>query len=99
MKMVEYNGYVFTEVKEMFGHTNFRDFEKEYNEVIVYADSSSEVVISELLTPDEFDEDDSLTSIYWDIELYYFDGWFIAMSWLYSKGWQTLALYGILYLR
>lgn len=72
--------FKFKEVNELFGHTNFREFEKEYDDLIVYADGHEPSVVEALLEPIDYGSDMSTFNLIANIKLYMFDGWFIAVK-------------------
>lgn len=70
----------FTEKKELYGHTNFRAFEEEHDDLIIYADGGKETVIEALLEPIDYGTDMNSFNAFGRIELYYFDGWYVALK-------------------
>lgn len=70
----------FKEIEKLYGHKNFSDFEKEYDDEIIYADGCKSSVEQALLEPADIDTDMTVSNIYSSIGLYLFDGWFVAVK-------------------
>lgn len=73
------NKRIFVEVKELYGHTKFDSFEKEFSDEIIYADKRKDNVEYLLLEPIDFGTDMNIFNLYRGIKLIEFDGWFIAL--------------------
>ena len=75
------NNYKFIEVDELYGHTSFADFEKEHDDNILYAYMDMVSVSNALVEPIDIGTDMSLLNVYhYSLELYLFDGWYIALK-------------------
>lgn len=68
-----FSEFKFKEVKEINGHTDFRELENDYDSSIFYADGQPDDVIEAV--KEEFVDGDWAKYI----ELFVIDGWFVAM--------------------
>lgn len=80
MKKTTKENMTFTEVTELYGHKTFREFEKEHDDLIIYADGDKKSVINELLEPIDYKQNISTFEAIGNVKLYVFDGWFIAIK-------------------
>lgn len=74
------NSYEFKEVDELLGCKDFREFEEENDDLIIYADMDAKSVINALVEPIDLGTDMTTKNVYRRLSLWLFDGWFIALK-------------------
>ena len=70
----------FKEVDELYGHKDFKSFEEEFDDEIIYADMGADSVIEAPLEPIDINTDMNLFNVFAYIEMYMFDGWYVALK-------------------
>lgn len=82
VEKIKMNGieYKFKDVSNLNGCETFREFEGKFDGDILYADGQGETVIDALLEPIDYNSDMNWFNLFKSIDLYFFDGWFIAIK-------------------